>query len=420
MTIEYYQFLVQISWYVFCFAIGAAIEYFNLKNDQILYRLYKKLVVIMKKWLTEFNILVSLLVILVFFGGYKEKNYNFVYLGITAILVLITYRNTQFADKLVSETYKMRKYQNQPNVYAAIAPANELNTIVEFFIQNIGLGPAYNVKFIDPPVFQYAEKKFLSDISLVKNENTFLAPNQKMQVFMMDKSDVFNFNSKVPISIKLEYKDFEGEKFPREYEIDFSLVLDVQRMKHRYTNFEVNLLNNAVELNKSLNSISSNIETVSENSIFNTGFIQSDDNELLATTENYNRRVEIAKNVVKSVLIGFCNDWKSYKDCNQFLSNPDPGHIVFISHNKRLTYHLEKFILVSRDIDVAGVLPEEVSNKLVDFASRMRVIIERADQGIGPEVWGREEPFSVVNLLDILLADIKDMYKNLDEICSDA
>lgn len=116
---EDYQILIQISIYVFCFVIGAVIEFFNLRHNQIIYRVYEKIVMKMNKLVNEldkFTISAILFVVLVFFGGYRDKNYNFVYLGFTAILVLVTYKSTQSSVEMVSETSKMRKVQTQPNV----------------------------------------------------------------------------------------------------------------------------------------------------------------------------------------------------------------------------------------------------------------------------------------------------------------
>jgi hypothetical protein len=297
---EDYQFIIRISFYAFCFVIGAVLESFNLRHDQIIYSVFERMVVKMKKLfskLDKFTILAMSFIVLVFYGGYIEKNYNFVYLGFTAILILITYKNTQSSVEMVSETSKMRKAQTQPNVYVAIQPVDELNEIMEFFIQNIGLGPAYHIKVVDPPVFQYAKEKLLSEVHLIKNEIEFLAPNQKMQVFMMQSFEVFELNPKDPINIRIKYVDSEDKEFERDYKIDFSIVKDVQRIKKVYTKFESNLLNNAKEINKSLSNlsnISSNLETIAINSIDSTGIMQSDSSKLLFTTEDYTTQVEIS------------------------------------------------------------------------------------------------------------------------------
>lgn len=227
---------------------------------------------------------------------------------------------------------------------------------MEFFIQNIGLGPAYHVKFIDPPIFQYAKGKLLSEVHLIKNEIEFLAPNQKMQVFMMQSFEVFEFNPKDPIKIKIKYTDSEDEEFERDYKIDFSIVLDVQRMKNRYTKFESGLLDNTKVINESLRSlrnISSNVQTIANSSIDSTGIMQSDSSKILFTTEDYNIQVEIAKSLVKKALLRL---YYQLKICNQTSSR--------IS-NSTLQVYSSNFLDIA--VNVTGLLPEKLIEDLLSL-----------------------------------------------------
>lgn len=308
-----------------------------------------------KKLFTKLFILIFILAL---FGKYISIDYTLANVVITGFLLYATYEYAQLTEELVSETNKMRKAQTQPNVYTAIQPVDELNETLEFFIQNIGSGAAYNIKFIDPPVFQYAEGKFLSKVHLIDNEIEFLAPNQKMQVFMMQSFKIFELNSKDPINIKIEYKDSEGEEFKRNYKIDFSIVLDVQRMTDKYTSFEKNLLDNTEGINKSLHNISSNVKTIANSSIDSTGIIQSDSSKLLFTEENDSKRIEIAKALVKKTLLKFYYDWKT---CN--LSNNST-----IS-TSTLKVQSSNFIEVAAS--VTGILPEELIEDLISCATEM-------------------------------------------------
>lgn len=354
LTMEGYQIIIQIPLYVFCFAIGAVIEYFNLQYDQIIYRKYEKLVIEMKKLDSKLSFstkLIILIFILIFLGSYISINYNFVNLGLTGVLLLVNYQ-------LVAETYKMRKAQTQPNVYVFFEPVDDLNEIVEFSIQNIGSGFAHNVKFIDPPVFQYAEDKFLSKVYLIENGVEFLAPNQKVQVFMMQSFEVFAFNSKDPINIKIEYKDTEGEEFKINYKIDFSIVLDVQRMKSRYTKFESNLLDNAKEINKSLSNISSNVGAIANCSIDCTGIMHLESSKLLFAEKNENKKIEIAKSLVKKALFESYNNWKT--------SNYDLSSTIPIS-----TLKLQSCYLLNVATSVNNILPEKLINDILSCVNEL-------------------------------------------------
>ncbi|WP_229390278.1 hypothetical protein [Methanosarcina sp. DH2] len=129
-------------------------------------------------------------------------------------------------------------------------------------------------------------------------------------------------------------------------------------------------------------------------------------------------RVLTAKILIKKTLLGFLNDWKSYSKSNQIYSNEDAEYLVFINEEK-LNHHLNQFLLISNEISAVGILPDAVSDKLIDFASRMRVIADRSAI-VSADAWSREYPSSLVNQFDNLLDDIVDMSTNLDEYCRTA
>lgn len=141
-------------------------------------------------------------------------------------------------------------------------------------------------------------------------------------------------------------------------------------------------------------------------------------NELLRMRDRHvaeEERVQTAKILVKKVLLGLVNNWKSYSKSNQTYSNEDAQYLVFIDKEK-LNPHINQFLLVSNEISAIGILPDVVSDKLIDFAARMRVIEEKSDI-VSSDTWSRDYPSSVVNQFDELLADIIEMSTNLDEIC---
>jgi hypothetical protein len=127
-------------------------------------------------------------------------------------------------------------------------------------------------------------------------------------------------------------------------------------------------------------------------------------------------RIQTAKILVKKVLLGFVNDWKSYSKADQIYSNEDAQHIAFITTDK-INYHIDQFLFISNEIGSINILPDVISEKLVDFTSRMRVIESKSDI-VSSDAWSREYPSSIPNQFDELLADIDEMSTNLDEICS--
>jgi hypothetical protein len=126
------------------------------------------------------------------------------------------------------------------------------------------------------------------------------------------------------------------------------------------------------------------------------------------------KRILKAKNKVKMVLLSFCNDWNSYSKSKEYYQNADSQYIVFIGMEHRVKYHLDQFNLVSNEI---SELPKAVADKLADFSSWMRVIEDKSVIK-SSDAWDRADRSSIVNQFDELLADIKEMYANLDEMCN--
>ncbi len=101
----------------------------------------------------------------------------------SALVAIATIVYAILTWKLVSETRKMRETQTEPKVSVTIQPREEWINFIDMVIQNIGLGPAYNIKFEVSPDFEYAKGKFLSDLGFMKNGLRYLAPNQNYNSF---------------------------------------------------------------------------------------------------------------------------------------------------------------------------------------------------------------------------------------------
>lgn len=130
-------------------------------------------------------------------------------------------------------------------------------------------------------------------------------------------------------------------------------------------------------------------------------------------------RILTAQILVNRVLLGFINDWESYSAADQIYANEDAQYMMFIDKGKKLEHHVDQFIFIANEIGSVGILPDEVPDKLVKFAARMRPIIEQSNI-VSHDAWGRGYPDSLPNQLDLLLADILDMSKNINEYCGTA
>ena len=132
--------------------------------------------------------------------------------------------------KLVSETRKMREAQTEPKVSVTIQPREEWINLIDMVIQNIGLGPAYNIKFEINPDFEYIKGKFLSELGFMKNGLKYLAPNQKLQFFLTSMIGNFEEKNKKPFEIRVTYQNSIGKTYKDVYMIDFSQLIGLSQL----------------------------------------------------------------------------------------------------------------------------------------------------------------------------------------------
>lgn len=141
----------------------------------------------------------------------------------TIVYAILTWR-------LVSETRKMRQAQTEPNISVTIQPREEWINLIDMVIQNIGLGPANNIKFKVNPDFEYADGKFLSELGFLRNGLKYLAPNQKLQFFFTSMVENFEEKTKASFEIKVTYQDSVGKAYDDLYLIDFSQLVGLRQL----------------------------------------------------------------------------------------------------------------------------------------------------------------------------------------------
>jgi len=146
---------------------------------------------------------------------------------------LVTFATLAYAIltwRLVSETKKMRKVQTEPKISIFMQPKEESINIIDLIIQNIGLGPAYNLEFKIDPDFEYLKGEFLSERGFLKRGIGYLAPSEKIICFLTLLS--FNYKEKIKTSIRINvnYKNAIGINYHDTFEIDFSELSGLERI----------------------------------------------------------------------------------------------------------------------------------------------------------------------------------------------
>lgn len=190
---------------------------------------------------------------------------NLIIAFVTLLYVALTY-------ELVSENRKMRKLQTEPNVYLFIEPRNVHNDITDLFIQNIGMGAAYNIGFevlsdyiygtqnVDEKGQSLPETKILyaSKALIIKNGIKYLATTQKKRLFstMFYNVKELNLQNKPEINlrIRVKYEDNIGTVKKEDFMIDFYEV--PANGIGEFTSFERELLDELKEIKTEIGNVS--------------------------------------------------------------------------------------------------------------------------------------------------------------------
>jgi hypothetical protein len=98
-----------------------------------------------------------------------------------AILAITTIVYAIITGRMLYQTKKMRESQNEPQVFINVQPAERARFLKNIVIQNIGPGPAYDLKFKIEPDIILRTGKNLSEINMMKKGFRYLAPNQKLE-----------------------------------------------------------------------------------------------------------------------------------------------------------------------------------------------------------------------------------------------
>ena len=169
----------------------------------------------------------------------------------TVVYAILTWR-------LVSETRKMREAQTEPKVSVTIQPREEWIKLIDMVIQNIGLGPAYNIKFEINPDFEYMKGKFLSELGFMKNGLKYLAPNQKLQFFLTIEN--FEEKTKKSFEIRVTYQNSIGKTYKDVYTIDFSQLIGLSQLGEEPPLYKI--AKNVEEIKKDIHHLSTGFHKI--------------------------------------------------------------------------------------------------------------------------------------------------------------
>ncbi|MEE9282982.1 MAG: hypothetical protein V3U49_02775 [Nitrososphaerales archaeon] len=133
----------------------------------------------------------------------------------TAVYAGLTWR-------LVTETRRLREAQTEPKISVIYQPREEWINFIDLVIQNIGLGPAYEIRFKIKDDFEYMKGELLSQLGFIKRGIDYLAPDQKIKFFLTSLTEDFKIKMKSPFRIDVSYYNKTRKPYNDGFLIDFS------------------------------------------------------------------------------------------------------------------------------------------------------------------------------------------------------
>lgn len=188
---------------------------------------------LIKKLILPITIVVLLVLFILLSFSYSDflnQNNGVFMLIFTGVVAFATVVYAILTYMLVSETKEMREAQTEPRVSVVFQPREEWINFIDLIVKNIGLGPAYDIKFDVKPDFEYRNGQSLSQINFIKNGVKYLDPNQKIQFFLTSMVENFDKKVKTPFTIEVTYKNKFGKKYSEKFVIDFSELVGLGQL----------------------------------------------------------------------------------------------------------------------------------------------------------------------------------------------
>lgn len=166
----------------------------------------------------------------------------------TAVVTLSTVVYATLTGFLVSETRKMREVQTEPKIHITIDSFDFAVHVVRLNIQNIGLGPANNLKFSSSVVEGGPSAERLlgefTESNFFKTGLRHFGPGQNIYSAYTQTTEDFEGKSSSILSFKLTYESATGKKYADE------IILDMSELRGRYQLGKPNLYSIAKSLEK--------------------------------------------------------------------------------------------------------------------------------------------------------------------------
>jgi hypothetical protein len=146
------------------------------------------------------------------------------------VLTVITAIYVYLTGRLAKESQAMRLAMLRPELAVYLSPDEGAPLFMLLRIENIGSGPAYQLRFSTDRPFQTEDEVDLRELGIFRKGLSFLAPKQRIEHFLVSTIGKFNQLAKDPLKISVEYSDVLGEHHKQDFVLDFGEFAYISRL----------------------------------------------------------------------------------------------------------------------------------------------------------------------------------------------
>jgi hypothetical protein len=127
--------------------------------------------------------------------------------------------------RLAIETERMRLAQTEPHVSVRIEPNPAWINFINLVVENVGAGPAYEVRLSCHPDFEMERGARLSDVGVFAHGIRYLAPGQRVEFFLTsilgDLEEIKKTGGRFDFEVRVQYRGVLGPTHDERFLIDF-------------------------------------------------------------------------------------------------------------------------------------------------------------------------------------------------------
>jgi hypothetical protein len=152
----------------------------------------------------------------------------------TAVVALATVVYAVLTSRLVRETRHLRQVQTEPHVEIYCRMRDEWMSLIDIVIKNIGLGPAYELRFeVSATADSEGTKALLNQLKefkFITSGITFLAPGQEVSSFWTNMTEQFDKKIDARLVFRSSCRSATGQNYDRAHTIDLSELKGIHRI----------------------------------------------------------------------------------------------------------------------------------------------------------------------------------------------